>query len=185
MDGASRRTRSKRTRLLDQLDEQYRNAKRARFERVVSDPLDDLDSDSSDATSLSGVSGVSGDTGEINSGQDASDLDESVSFSDIEDRFFTTRDEMILRLMTEIETTRVIDPLPRIDKASQLHLLDEWRAINHPNFRTFDRALGGCLLRNWGAAAMSGTGFAALWHSTFARFFRRRSGVLCHGDFRK
>lgn len=42
---------------------------------------------------------------------------------------------MILRLMTEIEATRVIDPMPRIEKASQLHLLDEWRAINHPNFR--------------------------------------------------
>ncbi|KAJ7085304.1 hypothetical protein C8R44DRAFT_587526, partial [Mycena epipterygia] len=36
-----------------------------------------------------------------------------------------------------IETTRVFDPMPRIPKASQLHLLDEWRALDldHPNFR--------------------------------------------------
>lgn len=110
-DGTSRHTRSKRTRLLDDLAEQYQSVKRTRFERVVAGLLEDVDSDSSDAMSLSNISGVSGDTGELHSEQDASDSDESASFSDIEDDFLATREQMILRLMTEIEATRVIDPM--------------------------------------------------------------------------
>ncbi|KAJ7815912.1 hypothetical protein B0H13DRAFT_1923917 [Mycena leptocephala] len=134
-DSTFRRTRSKRTRLLDDLAEQYQSVKRTRFERVVAGLLEDVDCDSSDTMSLSDISGVSGDNSELHSEQDASDSDESASFSDIEDDFLAARGQMILRLMTEIEATRVIDPMPRIEKASQLYLLDEWRAISHPNFR--------------------------------------------------
>ncbi|KAJ7925636.1 hypothetical protein B0H13DRAFT_2314230 [Mycena leptocephala] len=125
MDGSSRQTQSRRTKLLDDLDGQYRNAKRARFNHTVARLLDDLDSDA-DAVSLE-------------SSEDRSDSepdsDASASFSDLEDNYLATREQMILDLMAEIETTRVFDPMPRIPKASQLHLLDEWRELNHPNFR--------------------------------------------------
>jgi hypothetical protein len=130
MDGSSRQTQSKRTKLLDDLDDQYRNAKRARFNHTVARLLDDLDSDA-DAMSLSSVSG---ENSEDNSDSEP-DSDASASFSDLEDNYFATREQMILDLMAEIETTRVFDPMPRIPKASQLHLLDEWRELNHPNFR--------------------------------------------------
>jgi hypothetical protein len=59
-DGTSRRRRSKRTQLLDDLAEQYQSVKRTRFERVVAGLLEDVDSDSLDAMSLSDISGVSG-----------------------------------------------------------------------------------------------------------------------------
>ncbi|KAJ7887971.1 hypothetical protein B0H13DRAFT_2342150 [Mycena leptocephala] len=130
MDGSSRRTQSKRTNLLDDLDDQYRNAKRARFNHTVARLLDDLDSDA-DAVSLSSVSGESSE----DHSDSEPDSDASASFSDLEDNYFATREQMILDLMAEIETTRVFDPMPRIPKASQLHLLDEWRELNHSNFR--------------------------------------------------
>ncbi|KAJ7123496.1 hypothetical protein C8R44DRAFT_735144 [Mycena epipterygia] len=80
----------------------------------------------SDVGNVSSVSGGSGGS--------SSNSVESASFSDIEDSFFITQEQMILNLMAEIETTRVSDPMPRIPKASQLHLLDEWRALDHLNF---------------------------------------------------
>ncbi|KAJ7083568.1 hypothetical protein C8R44DRAFT_753425 [Mycena epipterygia] len=86
------------------LDEQYQDTKRTRFDHIVARLLDDLDSDS--------------------------DADGMLS----DDSFFVTQEQMILDLMAKIETTRVFDPMPCIPKASQLHFLDEWWALDHPNF---------------------------------------------------
>ena len=50
-DDSFRRTRSKRTRLFDDLTEQYQSAKCARFQHVATSLIEDVDSDSSDAMS--------------------------------------------------------------------------------------------------------------------------------------
>lgn len=121
-------THPKRTILLEE-DENYREFKRAHFQHKFAQFTGDLDLDSEG--SISGKSGVSS---ESNVSDDSHSSSESMSFSDLEDSFINLREEMICLLRHEIETTRVLDPMPQIPKASQLHLLDQWRAVNHPNF---------------------------------------------------
>jgi hypothetical protein len=99
--------------------------------QLPSDEDEEADSDvfMSDVSSVSSGSGDSDDDG---SGSESTD---SATFSDIEDAVFLSTQEMIEKLMHEIEMTRILDPIvPRLPKVSQLHL-DEWCEIEHPNFR--------------------------------------------------
>jgi hypothetical protein len=125
--------------MLDNLDDQHRELQRARFRRKVAELLDDLPSDEDEDTdsdvSMSDVSSVSSGSGDSDDDGSGSESTDSATFSDIEDTVFLSTQEMIEKLMHEIETTRILDPKPRLPKVSQLHLLDEWREIEHPNFR--------------------------------------------------
>ena len=129
-----------RRRLLDQLDDIDRSFKRARLSKYLQDvivepsPTSDNDSNSSVSSilSISSISSISS----LNSDDEASIHSSfSHSFSEIEEMYFVATQAKIDKLRQEIISARVLRKNPAVKKASQLHLLDDWRTGNLNQYR--------------------------------------------------
>lgn len=144
-------TRSKRTRMLEQVTDHHVQRKRARVQRMVSELLDDLpssdsqfsvdpsESSSSPSSSVSSPSSESVDSGSsssgTHSGSSSSDF-EDLDVDNLEDKLFERWDARIQALAIEILTARVLEVCAPVKKSSQLDLyLTDFRHDHPDRFR--------------------------------------------------
>ncbi|KAH7903796.1 hypothetical protein BJ138DRAFT_1020070 [Hygrophoropsis aurantiaca] len=137
---------SKRTRLLDDAEQYGRATKRRRLQSLVEALIDDLpdtdssssDSDSSNSSSISSNSSISS-TSSLSSGHESSQStgsSESQTFEELEDAARIAWNARFRAFVELIRTTRVLEPLPKVPKVSQLGLvLDGYRVDDPTRFR--------------------------------------------------
>ena len=132
-----------RRKLLEELDDVDRSFKRARLSKYLQDVsiepflLSANDSGSANVSSISSVSSVSSVSSFDSDDESFFHPSLSLSPSDVEELYASVMQARIDKLRREIEvfTSRVLRKNPAIKKASQFHLLEQWRHGNLNQYR--------------------------------------------------